>query len=596
MALPLLSPDDSLLLRQIMQTLTGQVTDHLTAAIADTAPALTADDLAVVSVSGPQNCYLVANDIDAAFQPTSQTLMPLSSADSLLLRQTASNIAVASTDVQNALANAPATAGISSADVAVLGQIEVQLANIATKIDTALQGPTPPVNPVGVVSSLVISQQTLSLVVGAAPATLTVIPKDVNGNVVPGVLITWVSSQPTNAPVDSTGDVNPVGACNAVITASAPNGVAATCVATVTASAGLSATLYGPYNDENFVDVSNTAVRSAYKTEMVALKAQIAITSLIQDKIQPAQNGAPNWASPDATFADYAAIGAKGVMKLFGAAAWCNGFPTSPSPRAFFPPYPSTQWNSFRGGFAAFCGASAARYPSIDYFEIWNEWQQVTFCVTNGQGADSSGKGTAATPTPKLAAYNDLYNACRTAIMAANPKAIVAWGPVTGLVAGPANSIFGLTAIKQALAPGSGLGPIGAISIHPYCPGDPTVDNFPAANSFGPDIARVQAAMIAAGYGNTPLLITEYGWPTGGSLSNATIAGYQTAALNLVKNTYSAQALGPGKAGVTLCAYFQQEDTSGSTYGAYDASHVAKVTGGSPASIPAAITAFMNSL
>jgi polysaccharide biosynthesis protein PslG len=144
--------------------------------------------------------------------------------------------------------------------------------------------------------------------------------------------------------------------------------------------------------------------------------------------------------------------------------------------------------------FAAYAGAFAARYDAggafwrahpeltpepVQTFEIWNEPDNAQFWAR----------------APDAAAYAELYQRARDAILAADPSGRV-------IVGGLTNPSGFLPAMLSALP--QLRGHIDGVGIHPY--GNPLVV-----------LAKVRAARAAIsslGLGPVPLYITEFGWTT----------------------------------------------------------------------------------
>jgi hypothetical protein len=151
--------------------------------------------------------------------------------------------------------------------------------------------------------------------------------------------------------------------------------------------------------------------------------------------------------------------------------------------------------------YAAYAGALAARYgdggsfwithPLLPYlpvhsYEIWNEENLPLFWQ----------------PTPDPSRYADLYIAARQAIHAAQPRALVLVGGLSGPAA--ANQfVAGMFASHPGLA-----AQIDGVGLHPYAA---------AANDALNLVVSLRHELAALGAGAAPIAITEVGWPTGGS-------------------------------------------------------------------------------
>ncbi|MGO9821358.1 MAG: hypothetical protein ACLPTJ_11990 [Solirubrobacteraceae bacterium] len=144
--------------------------------------------------------------------------------------------------------------------------------------------------------------------------------------------------------------------------------------------------------------------------------------------------------------------------------------------------------------YAAYAAAFAARYgpagsfwhahPSltpepVQTFEIWNEPDNAQFW----------------TPAPNAAAYAELYEQARDAILAADPTGRVLIGGLTS----PGTFLPAMLAADPELR-----GHIDGIAIHPY--GDPLV--------LLSKVRAARAAITSLRLGPVPLYVTEFGWTT----------------------------------------------------------------------------------
>ena len=148
------------------------------------------------------------------------------------------------------------------------------------------------------------------------------------------------------------------------------------------------------------------------------------------------------------------------------------------------------------GDYAAFAGAAARRYgPGGEFWrthpdvparpirtwEIWNEENSTHFW--GGQ--------------PDAARYARMYAGARAAIHAADPGATVLVGGLTNAYESYVADVVGAVPALR--------GEIDGVAIHPYSPTVPgTAD----------EVRKRRAALRAAGLGEVPLWVTEYGWVT----------------------------------------------------------------------------------
>ncbi len=141
-------------------------------------------------------------------------------------------------------------------------------------------------------------------------------------------------------------------------------------------------------------------------------------------------------------------------------------FPTSPAARE---------------GFARYAATIAREFPTIRYFEIWNEW-------TVGVGMQRGGKP---------ADYPPLFLAAAQAVRAVRPDATIIG------VGGELASEH----LPEMLAQGAGAA-MDAFSMHPY------MYPYLPGEFFRQTLALAQSRAEAAAGKKLPLWITEIGWPT----------------------------------------------------------------------------------
>lgn len=167
------------------------------------------------------------------------------------------------------------------------------------------------------------------------------------------------------------------------------------------------------------------------------------------------------------------------------APSWSSGVP---APRKGPPRDPAD--------YAAFAGAAARRYgPGGDFWrehpalparpirvwEIWNEENSTHFWGG----------------PPDAAHYARMYAAARAAIHAADPGATVLVGGLTNAYESyVADMVGAVPALRRE---------IDGVAIHPYAP---------TVRGMAGEVRKRRAALRAAGLGEVPLYVTEYGWVT----------------------------------------------------------------------------------
>ena len=175
--------------------------------------------------------------------------------------------------------------------------------------------------------------------------------------------------------------------------------------------------------------------------------------------------------------------------------------------------------------FATFAGMVAARYPQVQYWEVWNEPNTTYFWR----------------PSPDPARYVQLLKLSYSAIKAANPNAVVVLG---GLSPGAGNGQVNTTlasSFLQSVYQDGGKSYFDAVGFHPYNDGAPP-DSYLADY-----VNSVHDVMTQNADGNKPVWITEIGWFVGAgtnALSEAEQADYLSRSftilysLNYVERVY----------------------------------------------------------
>lgn len=296
-------------------------------------------------------------------------------------------------------------------------------------------------------------------------------------------------------------------------------------------------------------------------TEMQNIGATVLRVSLTWSNMQLTSGGAIDWSEPDSIYAKCNAVGMTVLFVMETTPQWANPSLTNPSIYAT-PAYPSAAFNTWVTAQANWFTLVVTRYP-LATFEIFNE-TSVNYPGSFWQ----EGGSTSATPT--AGAYAALYIACYNAGKAVSGSTIMSLAGLDALTfwsgGGGTPATTYLPIVWAALST-AGITP-DAVAVHPYTGGassqNPGIDNYPTANSFM-DIGRIQALMIANGYGTVPLWVTEWGNYDGATLGEVVKAQFWAASLDLIDHTYSLRVLGPGKAAVTLACPYQLNNNSNGT-------------------------------
>jgi hypothetical protein len=326
--------------------------------------------------------------------------------------------------------------------------------------------------------------------------------------------------------------------------------------------------------------------------ECNTIGATVMRAAITWSNMQTTNGGTITWTQPDAMLsACQAASPAITPIFVFETTpAWANGGLSN----AGIPTYLGPNWSAFVTFYAAWVTQVVTRYGHSVLYEFWNE-----------MGSPGSGfwkENDSTTTAPTIAAYVALFNACYAAAKAVDPAITMSTGGLTALTHWFGNdAIVGVEYLRQLFQVYSLT--CDAVSIHPYT-GDaatqnPSTDNYgvfngasPAANSFV-DIARVQQLMISCGYGNTPLWVTEcFDISAAAAGSEAIKASWWTAGLRKISLLYGAAAVGPGKAGVTICCPYQLNNNSDGTVDTNDTGLFTGTPLGGPNTILASGTAY----
>lgn len=299
--------------------------------------------------------------------------------------------------------------------------------------------------------------------------------------------------------------------------------------------------LIGVHQDLVYVDPAN------YPTEVSdaqGIAAQISRSNMAWWSIEPTQ-GNQDWTRPDKAIQALVGGGIEPMFFFHGSPQWVNG---SSDPSVV--PSDPTAFNTFVTNWANFATQAVNRYKLyVHKWEIWNEENDIGFWKPG--------------PITGVTQYAQLYNAMRTAILAADPTAQVAIGGLSGGCCTGPNGEGGFTFLQQLYTAGV---TVDIVNVHPYpvqnqAPGT----TIPFTGNFT-DIAQYRTIMTNNGH-TGPMWVTEWGWDV--SVVGATNQNtYVAQSLNMLQTLYPY---------VQVATYFWLTDQFGSlNYGLYDPSGVAR--------------------
>jgi len=166
--------------------------------------------------------------------------------------------------------------------------------------------------------------------------------------------------------------------------------------------------------------------------------------------------------------------------------------------------------------FATFAGTVVARYPAIQYWEIWNEPNTQNFWR----------------PAPDPARYVDLLKLAYAAVKAANPKAVVVLGGLSpGIGSGQINTMSA-TSFLDAVYQDGGKPYFDAVGFHPYN-GAASPDTY-----LSDYVSSLHDVMTQNGDGNKAIWVTEIGWfvGSGSNVTESDQANYLSSAFTILYN------------------------------------------------------------
>jgi len=309
-------------------------------------------------------------------------------------------------------------------------------------------------------------------------------------------------------------------------------------------------------------------------------------------------SGVYDWTKPDNCIPIQSALGIRPLIQHIFTPTWANVVtPNSNLPYADVPLYTdTTNWNAWVANHVAFATAAATRYSGMMDVEIWNEMNTPSIYWRGG------GSTTAA---PDWIAYGYLYAALKAAYQAVDPTIKVCVGGILYMDSFVGTGTTGVTYMQNLKTVLDGLSVTpDAVGVHPYIlgstNGDPTIDSYPASgkNGVAPTIRRFQKAMVAAGWGNVPTWVTEFGYISSGPEAGAYNAGSEAQKAIWYRETFDSiyytctkQVLGPGQAGVELVTVYKLENYSDGTVDTDSTGlWTGSPTGGPHTQLPAGVT------
>jgi hypothetical protein len=236
-----------------------------------------------------------------------------------------------------------------------------------------------------------------------------------------------------------------------------------------------------------------------------ALGVQAIRVDLDWNDVQPAAAGPRDWAAFDRTAARALEQGLRVLPIVTYTPPWARA-PGCRADQQCHPADPAT--------FAAFAGAAVARYAPLGVrtWEVWNEPNVAGFW----------------SPRANSAEYAAVLRAAVTSMRAADPAITIVSAGLAPAATDPARGdIAPLRFLSEICAAGA-LDGVDAVGFHPYSypvpPGYPEPWNA-WIQMTDPDTGAA-AVLAACGAGAKPLWATEYGAPTNGPGSAATVGDY----------------------------------------------------------------------
>lgn len=265
---------------------------------------------------------------------------------------------------------------------------------------------------------------------------------------------------------------------------------------------------FGLHQSINSYDPSTYGTRIAV---LDACKGTVSRINVSWNRHEPEEQGTFVWTNLDASVNALVAAGKEIVGTIMDSPQWANGDEDSlvvPGTDA------DATYLAWESDYCDFCTAVVARYKDrVTRWEIWNEPNEDFFWK----------------PAANQTQYNSLYAAARTAILAEDATADVAFCFTAPNASG---DIKGTTFLQAAYTAGL---TIDVVSMHVYQTGSPYTYT-DSQNNFT-DIDRVRKVMLTNSADDTPLWLTEWGWTTA-SVSEANQALYIGYALKMLRDKF----------------------------------------------------------
>lgn len=221
------------------------------------------------------------------------------------------------------------------------------------------------------------------------------------------------------------------------------------------------------------------------------------------DGVERTQGGGYDWSHLDRLVAAANARGIRILPILLAPPSWARE-PSCEETQLCAPADPEM--------FARFAAAAARRYAprGIHHWEIWNEPNMGRYWGVQGN----------------VAGYAALLKTASAAIKAEDPNAVIITGGLAPAATGNTD-VSTLDFIDGLYAAGV-AGSFDAVGIHPYTYPTPVNydEDWNAWMHMGTTRRSVRSIMVSHGDGGKKIWLTEYGAPTGGPGTRATIGGY----------------------------------------------------------------------
>lgn len=265
---------------------------------------------------------------------------------------------------------------------------------------------------------------------------------------------------------------------------------------------------------------------AAALTATTALHVGLLRVDALWRAVEP-RAGDARWDELDTLVGESTSHGIRPILVLHGTPAWANAGRGSDAP-------PTSD-----AAFAAFCGQAAARYADKGVvYEVWNE--------------ENAPFGWGGPVQPRR--YAALLEACSAAIRSADAKATVLVG---GLARSRAPGVVPAAGYVRALLGAGAGGAFDGVAFHPYALDDATAPG----SSLAADVPAIHQVLADAGRAQTPIWLTEFGYPIGPRRSAADVARLERRAILYAARRY------PYVAGFVI---YELSDEGSTRFGLYD--------------------------